>query len=130
MPRSWILLLIALVGCAENVCDRTAAWAERCKVPWTDADDRTCRKDLRVCTAAEKDKLDAFWFCMDKQKFFECTDAPVDTGLGTAPPAGADALLACEEHLQGVSLSCSGAIGIDAGTYGGLRSPTPTTEAR
>ncbi len=114
-----LLLLLGLFGgCRETVCDRAAAWAERCDVPWTDADQRRCRDQLSECTARERRALDAFWECMDGRGAMTCRDPGADTG---GPPADvAEALLACRDHLRGVPLSCAAAVGVEAGTFGGL----------
>ncbi len=118
-------LLWTLAGCTPTVCDHTADWAERCKVEWSDADDKICTDRLKTCRQSERKKLDAFWLCMDKRKFFECNS--VDTGLPTdAPPPGAEDLAACRDELAGVPLECSAAIGLDVGTFAGLNSTTET----
>lgn len=125
MSRLAVLALLALCACGENVCDRAEAWAVDCKVPWTDADHQSCRSELKTCTRLEREKLDAFWFCMEERKFFECSSTGGDTGL-TGPPPAADDLLACQDELDGVSLNCSSAIGLDGGTFAGLQTTTPT----
>lgn len=132
MSRFAILSLLVLCACGENVCDRAEVWAEKCDVPWTDADQRACRNDYKTCTAREKQKLDAFWFCMDERKFFECSQGGPDTGVQTGPPPTAEDLAACRAEIEGVSLGCSRSIGVDAGTFGGLgaTTTTPTTVSR
>lgn len=119
MNRCTLLVLVGLVGCAPTVCDQAQDWAERCDVAWADADTRACRDQLKGCTRLEKDRLDAFWACLDQKKFFTC-DEGVDTGL--AEPPAPEALLACRHELDNVSVACSGAIGIDGGEFG----PEPT----
>ena len=126
MTGSTLALMLVLAGCGETVCDRVGAWATQCKVPWNEADEQACLDDLRVCTSRERSQLDAFWTCMDKEKFFTCS-GEADTGLTESPPPGADALLACQDQLNGVSRECSRAIGVTAGTFGGLE--VGTTES-
>lgn len=128
MSRFAVLALLALCACGEDVCDRAELWADQCKVSWTDADKQACRSDLKSCTAKDRRKLDAFWFCMEQRKFFECRDPGGDTGLTSELPPTADDLAACRAELDGVPITCSRSIGVDVGTFGGLGTTATETE--
>ena len=83
--------LFALCGCGPTVCDYQEEWADRCKVPWAEADQEACRDDLRACRADDRQKLEAFWFCMEKQGSLECdvaTDTAAPTTVGTTTGTG------------------------------------------
>lgn len=128
MTRSWtalLLLLAPLAGCGPTVCDYAEEWAGRCDVSWTEADTQSCTATYKTCTQREKARLDAWWLCLDGEGYFECRDATSDTGATGAPADVGAALLACQDELQGVSIECGRAIGLEGGTFAGLET-TPT----
>jgi hypothetical protein len=112
------LSMLALVGCKNSFCDRSAAAAADCDVEVSDSDVDECKEDIAACSSDDNALLNDYLDCMEGAGLMECSTE--DSSASKQEMAEAmDAFFACSEPLAGLSSECTagtGSIGDDTGT--------------
>lgn len=100
--------LLALAGCATDICGHRAEIGQACDHPMSDTELSACDEALATCSGDERQRLKTLYQCLEKQGYDTC-----DEGGDFAGPSAnqLEALLACDQATRGISASCLEAAG-------------------
>lgn len=115
MRRSFLAAALALGGCGQSYCERTAERLEDCEDEYeaTDEEIEACETQMEPCSASDERKLLAYDDCVaDAGGGFCAEDFEDTTPTGTELPDWMQALVTCAGELEGLSQECLGAAGV------------------